>query len=345
MKNPYQVLGIDQNVSQAEIKSAYRKLALKYHPDKCKDDSAGVRFKEVTEAYEVLSTPEKRKNYDQFGHVDGRGRPQGFDDIFSSFGGFADFFGDFGFNVRSGTQRRARKRNVDPNTHIGVAVDFMQAVLGSDLKTQIKREVFCHSCQGSGSDPKTTPDICDRCHGEGAVKVQQGFMVIRTICNACNGEGKIPKVKCKSCRGRCTYTRVEDINIKIPQGIDNDDRIKLAGLGHHLHPSDRPGDLYVQIKVKSHSKFERHKDNVFSEEKLSYITAVLGGEITVDTIEGKGVITIPPGTECNSEVVLTGEGVTNVKGYTGDHIIRLIINVPKNISDDHKKILKTLEDL
>ena len=344
MKNPYQILGIDQNATQAEIKSAYRKLAVKYHPDKCKDDTDGAKFKEVTEAYEILSTPEKRKNYDQFGNVDGRG-PRGFDDIFSSFGGFADFFGDFGFNVRSDPRRRTRKRNIDPDTHIGMSIDFMQAVHGADLKTQIKREVFCHSCHGSGSDSKTAPDICGRCHGEGAVKVQQGFMVIRTICNVCNGEGKIPKVKCKSCRGRGTYTRVENINIKIPQGIDNDDRIKLGGLGHHLYPGDRPGDLYVQFKVKPHSKFERHKDNIYSEEKVSYVTAVLGGEITVDTIEGKGVITVPPSTECNSEVILTAEGVTNVKGYTGDHIIRLIIAVPKNITDEHKKLLKTLEDL
>ena len=346
----YEVLGISRQSDGREIKASYRRLAVQYHPDRNPDDKeAESRFKEAAEAYAVLSDPEKRARYDRFGHggVTGGGFG-GFDA--STFGDFADILGDFfgmGFGDLFGGRRRRGAGEPGADLRYRLRLELEQAAFGSDEVLRIPRLETCATCSGSGCAENASPTTCSTCGGYGQVRISQGLFTVARTCPQCRGEGQMITDPCRDCHGEGRVEQERSIEVKIPAGVDNGTRLRLAGEGEHGRRSGRAGDLYVDILVEEHAKFEREGPHVRSILELSYVQAVLGTEADVETLQGPEILEVPAGTAHGREFRLRGKGIARLDGRgQGDHLVEIQVAVPhpKNLSDTQIDLLRQLAE-
>lgn len=339
----YEVLGISRDADESEIKKAYRKLAMKYHPDRNAGDAkAEEKFKEAKEAYEILSDASKRTAYDQYGHagVDtsaaGAGHAQGFGDA------FGDIFGDI-FGMRGGGRSNVH-RGADLRYNLEITLE--QAARGSETKIRIPTMVACNTCNGSGAKPGTSPKTCSTCDGHGQVRMQQGFFSIQQTCPKCHGTGKMITSPCVDCHGVGRIKQHKTLNVKIPVGVDDGDRIRLSGEGEAGVNGGPPGDLYVVIQLSSHSVFQREGNDLHCEIPISFATAALGGEIEVPTLEGHAKIKISAETQTGKIFRLRGKGIKGVRSHSaGDLLCHVSIETPVNLTARQKELLQELEDI
>jgi molecular chaperone DnaJ len=340
-KDYYETLGVNRAAGEEEIKKAYRKLALQYHPDRNPEDKQSEeKFKEVSEAYQVLSDPQKRAQYDQFGHAAfGDGGPfaggfdftAGFEDI------FGDIFGEF-FGAGSG-RRRGRSRGDD--LRYNLTLTFEEAVTGVEKKIKIPRHGPCETCHGSGAKPGTTPQPCPTCRGRGQVSFQQGFFSVSRTCSQCQGQGSIIKNPCADCKGAGRTRKSHTLSVKIPAGVDTGSRLKLRGEGETAAAGGAPGDLYVVIQVEPHPIFVRDNLDILCDVPISFVHAALGAEIDVPTLEGKVKMKIPPGTQSAKIFRMKGRGIKDVQGYRqGDQHVRIKVETPTHLTARQKELLK-----
>jgi molecular chaperone DnaJ len=341
----YEVLGVQRNASEADIKKAYRRLAMKCHPDRNPGDAqAEQRFKEINEANEVLSDPKKRSAYDQFGHA-GVGGPGGFGgpEGFGGAGGFSDIFGDvFGdiFGGRAGGRRSHRGADL----RYDLTLTLEEAVAGKDVKIRIPTLVDCQFCGGSGAKPGTKPKTCPTCSGTGQVRMQQGFFSIQQTCPQCRGTGQIVVEPCTHCHGAGRVEERKTLSVKVPPGVDTGDRIRLAGEGERGEQGGPAGDLYVQIQVKDHPIFTREGDDLYCEVPIGFVAAALGGELEVPTLNGKVVLKIPHGTQTGKLFRVRGKGVKSVRSSgVGDLLCRVVIETPVNLTERQKELLQEFD--
>ena len=340
----YKLLNVDKNASDAEIKKSYRSLAMKYHPDRNADnpEAAEVKFKQIKEAYEVLSDPKKRSAYDQFGHagVDPSmgGRPGGFGGE-----GFSDIFGDvFGDIFGSGGRQRSNvQRGSDLRYNLELTLE--EAVAGTETKIRIPVLVSCSECKGSGARKGSSPIICSTCHGHGQVRMQQGFFSVQQTCPTCRGTGKQIKDPCRVCHGQGRVQETKTLSAKIPAGVDTGDRIRLAGEGEAGERGGPSGDLYIEIHVKEHAIFTRDGANLYCEVPISFVTACLGDDIEVPTLDGKVKLTIPAETQTGKTFRLRGKGVKPVRGgAVGDLLCKVQIETPVQLTKEQKALIEQL---
>jgi molecular chaperone DnaJ len=340
----YKLLGVDRNASDAEIKKSYRRLAMKYHPDRNKDNpaEAEAKFKQIKEAYEVLSDPKKRSAYDQFGHA-------GVDQSMGGRGGFgaesfSDIFGDvFGDIFGGGRARGSVQRGADLRYNLELTLE--EAVAGTEAKIRVPVLVVCGECNGSGAKKGSSPVICSTCHGHGQVRMQQGFFSVQQACPTCRGTGKQIKDPCGKCYGQGRVQETKTLSVKVPAGVDTGDRIRLAGEGEAGERGGPAGDLYVQIQVKDHEIFTRDGANLYCEVPISFATACLGGEIEVPTLDGKVMLKIPAETQTGKLFRLRGKGVKPVRGgAVGDLLCRVQIETPVHLTKEQKELIQQLGD-
>jgi molecular chaperone DnaJ len=343
----YQTLGLQKNSSDAEIKKAYRKLAMKYHPDRNPDDKTSeTKFKEAKEAYEVLSDNQKRAAYDQFGHAgvnNQAGMGGGFNpgDSFNDI--FGDMFGDIFGNARGQRRQSSAQRGADLRYELDL--DLEQAVFGETIKINIPSLVGCETCVGSGAKKGTQPTRCSRCEGRGSVRVQQGFFTLQQTCPDCRGAGQTIKDPCVDCSGSGRVQKERTISIKIPPGVDQDDRIRLSNEGEAGMKGGPAGDLYVDVNIRSHPIFKREGSNLFCEVPISFTKAALGGTVEVPTIDGAVNLTIPTETQSGEVFRLRGKGVQSYRDRVlGDLFCNIQIETPVNLNADQKNILKSFEE-
>ncbi|HVR30856.1 MAG TPA: molecular chaperone DnaJ [Thermoanaerobaculia bacterium] len=324
----YEVLGVARDAKVQEIKSAYRRLAVKYHPDKNPGDAtAEEKFKEAAEAYAVLSDPGHRSRFDRFGHqAAGGGGFGGFDaEVFAD---FSDILGDlFGF----GTRRRARRGGPAPGADLryDLSLSFEEAAFGAEPTLRIPRLETCPSCQGGGSAGGSAPETCPGCAGHGQVRFTQGFFTVARTCPRCGGTGSIVRDPCSQCGGRGRVEKERSITVKVPAGVDEGARLRLSGEGEHGSRGGPPGDLYVVIHVEEHEVFQRRGVDVLSEIVISWPKAVLGAEIEVDTLHGKASLEVPSGSRQGDVLALRGKGIPRLAGGIGDHHVAIVIDVPR----------------
>ncbi len=348
----YEVLGVAKDADDKTIKSAYRKLAKKYHPDTNPGDKeAEAKFKEASEAYAVLSDADKRRQYDQFGHAafengGGGAGAGGFD-----FGDMGDIFGDifggdiFGSMFGGGRSRNSNGPRRGADIRVNVRISFEESVTGTSKKIEVTLKDPCNSCHGSGAKAGTQPETCSHCHGSGQVVMQQQSMfgVIRNVqpCPDCHGTGKIIKDKCPDCHGTGYISSRKTIEVNIPAGIDNGQCVRIQGKGEPGTNGGQRGDLLVAVMIASSPDFERDGYNIFSDVKISYPTAVLGGEIKVKTVDGEVLYEVKPGTDSGTRVRLKGKGMPSVrnKAVRGDHYMTLIVEIPKKLNKEQQEAL------
>ena len=342
----YDVLGVGRQAEEAEIKAAYRKLALKFHPDRNPGNkNAEEMFKEAAEAYEVLRDPQKRSIYDQFGHagLEGTGFSGfgGFEDIFSSFGDiFEDFFG-FGGGRRT---RSRRQRGAD--LRYDMTLSFMEAAFGTETNIEVEKAEACKACRGSGSEAGTSPEACAQCRGTGQVTRSQGFFTVRSACYACRGSGQTITHPCPDCRGIGQIQLRKKVAVKIPAGVDTGSRLRLTGEGEAGAQGGIPGDLYVFIHVEPHEFFERHEYDVVCQIPISFIQAALGDKLKVPTLNGKKTIEIKKGTQPGDFMRLRGEGIPSLRnGNRGDQIVQFSIRTPTHLNKKQETLLKEFAKL
>lgn len=342
----YEILEIDKSATETELKKAYRRQAIKFHPDKNPGDKqAEDKFKEAAEAYEVLRDPRKRQIYDQYGHqgLEGTGFSgfSGFEDIFDSFGGiFEDLFG-----FRSGGRgNNRRQRGAD--LRYDLSLEFKEAAFGKETEIDIEKMAACGSCEGSGCEPGTYPESCPDCQGSGQVSRNQGFFTIRTTCSSCRGAGKIIKYHCPECRGAGQVKQVKRVSVKIPGGVDHGSRLRLSGEGEGGLIGGPPGDLYVFIHVKDHDFFHRDNTDVICRIPISFIQAALGDEIQVPTLTGEEVLKIPKGTQPGDTFRLPGQGIPSLRnGRRGNQIVQVQVKTPTRLTKKQEKLLQEFKKL
>ncbi|HUV49666.1 MAG TPA: molecular chaperone DnaJ [Anaerolineae bacterium] len=341
----YEILGINRNASGSEIKAAYRKLALQYHPDRNPGDKASEEsFKEAAEAYEVLHDPQKRNIYDQYGHqgIEGTGFSGfgGFDDIFSSFG---DIFEDF-FGFRTTGSRTRVQRGADLRYNLNLS--FMEAAFGTDTEINIEKMEVCSTCNGNACKPGTQPENCKRCGGAGQVSSSQGFFTVRTTCPTCRGQGRSIPHPCSHCNGTGQVMVSKKVSVKIPAGVDSGSRLRLTGEGEAGLYGGPPGDLYVFISVGPHEFFERNNTDVICRIPISFIQAALGDKIKVPTLNNEKKLEIPKGTQPGDILRFPGMGIPSLRnGSRGDQIMQIIINTPTNLSKKQEELLREFAKL
>lgn len=349
-KDYYSVLEVPKNASQDEIKKAYRKLALKWHPDRVeepKKKEAEEKFKEISEAYAVLSDPEKRKQYDQFGHsafqyagAGGTGFSD-FADIFEGFGfgGFADIFDDFFGGQRSRRVRPQRGRDL----RYDLIISFEESFHGAKKDIDFQKEVVCIRCNGSGAAPGSSPIKCPTCNGTGATIQSQGFFSISSTCRSCGGSGRIVVKKCSYCQGRGRTLEKKRLRVTIPEGIIDGMKLKLAGEGEEGSNGGYPGDLYVVVHIAEHKIFRREGDNVVCRLPITFVQAILGDTIEVPTLTGKVSVKIPAGTQPGTVLKLKGKGFKKLDGWGhGDLLLNIDVLIPTNLNREQKKLVENL---
>jgi len=351
----YDVLGLKKNATSAELKKAFRKLARKYHPDLNPNDKASERqFKEMNEAYEVLSDPKKRKQYDQFGHEafeQGFGQGPGAGGGFEGFGGqgagsyqgrgFDDIFGNIFGGGRSAGPMGPQKGEDITYT---VEVELEDAIFGRAMQVDLQREVSCTVCGGSGAQPGSQRRTCPTCQGTGSVAQGRGFMQFSQSCPTCRGEGSINPNPCRNCGGSGMTPKTEKINVKIPAGVDNGSKVRMAGMGAPGVNGGPPGDVYIITRVRPHHYFERKGDNLYSEAKVTVKEAALGEKIEIPTVDGLVMLSMPPGVQNGQQLKLKGKGVPHFGGAgVGDHYVTIHVVTPTNITEKGKELLRELD--
>lgn len=344
----YEVLGVRQDADDNELKKAYRKLALKYHPDRNPGDKqAEENFKEAAEAYEVLRDPQKRQLYDRFGHEglssSGYTGFHGFEDIFSSFGDIFQEF--FSFGGGGGTRTRATGRPGNDLLY-DLELDFEEAVFGIEKELEVESLQACDRCAGSGAEPGTRESTCPMCHGHGQVVQSQGFFRISTTCSRCHGAGRVITVPCENCKGQGRVQQRRLVQVKIPAGVDSGTRLRLRGEGEGGYRGGPEGDLYVRLHVKPHEFFERDGADLYGKVSISFVQAVLGDRIEVPTLNGKKFIDVKPGTQPGTVTRFAQEGVPSLRGYgRGDLFIELAVQIPSKITPRQEELLREFQAL
>ena len=342
----YEVLGVDRSSSEREISSAYRKLAIKFHPDSNpNNDEATERFKEAAEAYEVLSDSEKRARYDRFGHAgvnQGGGGGAGFSNVEDIFDAFGDIFG---FGDMFGGGRRRNRRGADVKTE--VTLDLEEAALGATKEVNLRRSKPCEQCDGSGAKPGSTPAQCRQCGGHGQVVQSAGILRVQTTCPTCQGSGRIITEGCSGCRGQGFVAEPVTLDVKIPAGVDDGMQVRLPGEGEPNPHGGPPGDCYVFIRVREHKLFSRDGAHLYLQIPISYTQAVLGSEIDVPTLEEPATLTIPAGTESGQVFQLRGRGMPDPRGRggRGDLRVQAFVEVPKKLNAEEEDLLRQLAEL
>ncbi|KZX69181.1 molecular chaperone DnaJ [Vibrio sp. HI00D65] len=345
----YEVLGVSRDASERDIKKAYKRLAMKFHPDRNQgDESAADKFKEVKVAYEILTDPQKKAAYDQYGHAafeqGGMGGGGGFGGGQGDFGDiFGDVFGDiFGGGRRGGGQQRAQRGS---DLRYNMELTLEEAVRGVSKEIEVPTLVECDTCDGSGAKKGTSAQTCGTCHGHGQVQMRQGFFAVQQTCPTCNGKGKIIKDPCNSCHGQGRKQKTKTLNVKIPAGVDTGDRIRLSGEGEAGEQGAPAGDLYVQVHVKEHNIFERDGNNLYCEVPVSFSMAALGGEVEVPTLDGRVNLKVPEETQTGRMFRMRGKGVKGVRGGgVGDLIVKLVVETPVKLSSRQKELLREFEE-
>jgi molecular chaperone DnaJ len=345
----YEVLGVEKDASEADIKKAYRRLAMKYHPDRNPDDKdAEMRFKEVKEAYEALSDPQKRAAYDQFGHAGaqagfGGGGPRGA----AGAEAFSDIFGDMFGDIFGGGGRRAGGRRVfrGADLRYRLKIDLEQAVQGDTVQITIPTARECEPCNGSGAAAGSKPMTCETCNGVGQVRMQQGFFSVQQPCPSCGGTGQVIKDPCGSCGGKGCVRDEKTLSVRIPEGVDDGDRIRLSGEGELGENGGPPGDLYVEVSLRPHQIFQREGNDLICEVPIYFSTAALGGQVEVPTLDGRVSLKIPPETQSGKLFRLRGKGVKPVRGGPrGDLLCRATVETPVKLTKEQKELLQKFED-
>jgi len=341
----YEILGVSRDADDSTVKSAYRKMALKHHPDRNPgDEAAEEQFKEAAEAYAVLADREKRARYDRFGHAGVGGASSGgagydpaiFSDFGDILGGLGDLFGFAGGGRRGGVRRGADLR-------YDLEITFEEAATGTETTLQIPRDESCDTCGGSGSAPGSTPEKCGQCQGHGQVRFQQGFLTVARTCPACGGIGRVIAKPCQSCHGQGKTGQERKLTVKIPAGIGTAQRLRLTGEGEHGGAGAPPGDLYVVVHVGNHAFFQREGDDLLCDMPVTFPTLALGGEIDIPTLTDPTTINIPKGTQADTRFRLRGKGMPNVNGRgQGDLYVRVQVAVPTKLSLEQKTLLEEL---
>jgi molecular chaperone DnaJ len=347
----YEVLGVSRSASDQELKSAYRKLALKFHPDRNPGDHAAEeKFKEASEAYQVLCDPDKRAAYDRFGHAGvgaaGAGGPFG--------GGFAggvdigDIFGDlFGemFNMGGGGGRQSRQQRGD-DLRFDLTIEFEDAIFGTETEVKIRRLETCPTCSGRGSASGRGPSVCGQCQGRGQLRYQQGFFSVARTCSACGGTGSIIGDPCQSCRGETRVSKELKLNVKVPPGVEDGTRIRYAGEGDAGRSNGPKGDLYVVLSIQPHDFFERDGHDLRCVVPISFPQAALGAEIEIQGIDGAVTLKIPEGTQSGKEIRVRGRGVPVLNGKgTGDLVVKVLVQVPRKLTRQQRELVNKLSEL
>jgi len=354
----YEVLGVRKDAAFDEIKRSYRKLAIQCHPDKHQGDKAAEeKFKEISEAYEILSDSDKKAAYDRFGHEGLKGafggsgfgwqnfsHAEDISDLFSNIGnifggsGFDELFG-FGRQRKQSTPRRGRDIEYE------LKVEFIEAVLGAEKNIEISRYDTCAACKGSGAKSGTKDTVCPTCNGRGQTSASNGFFSISRTCTACGGSGRVIKNPCRKCNGSGKVKEARKINVKIPAGVDTGMRLRVTGVGDAGEKGGPRGDLYVAIHVREHELFRRHTNDIYCDAKVNFTQVVFGTELDVPTVNGNIKMKIPPGTPSGKVFRLKGKGVPNLMSGLGrgDQLVRLSVDVPKRLTEEQKKLLKEFE--
>ncbi len=348
-KDYYEILNVKPNATDAELKKAYRRLALKYHPDKNPGDKeAEARFKEISQAYEVLSDPQKRATYDQFGGTMGTEGFGGFRaEGFGGMGGFGDIFGDIFSDFFGGsTATRSRRPQRGADLRYTLEIEFEQAATGMRTQVEIPRMEVCGECRGRKTEAGTRPETCTACNGTGQVRYQQGFFSISRPCGRCGGTGELITHPCGHCHGTGQVRSTRSITVTIPAGVETGTRLRMSGEGEAGTNNGPRGDLYVVIRVREHDFFSREGNNILCEVPISFVQAALGAEIEVPTLQGKETIEIKPGTQSGSTQTLKGKGIPFLHGRgIGDQIVRIQVETPTHLNTRQKELLQEFADI
>ncbi len=340
-KDYYEALGVARGASDDELKKAYRRLAMKYHPDRNQDSvESESKFKEVKEAYAILSDAQKRSAYDQFGHA-GVDQNSG---VGGGGAGFGDVFGDVFGDIFGGAAGGSRRSSRGADLRYSLQMTLEEAVNGVEKQIRVPKMADCATCSGSGAKPGSKPTSCSTCDGHGQVRMQQGFFSIQQTCPKCRGQGTVITDPCRNCHGQGIVAEEKTLSVKIPAGVDDGDQVRLTGEGERGDSGSKPGDLYVQVQMKKHNIFERNGDHLYCEVPVSFTTIALGGELTIPTLSGRANLKVPAESQSGKIFRLRGKGVRNVRnGNQGDLCCKVVVETPVKLSKAQKDLLKQFD--